>query len=241
MLVKAVLLLIFTNCRGTWAAYLLFLIYDFTFLFLFSSFEFLFTCCWALAFSQTSAFPLSALCPWFNTRHLQPAPLHISSPETFALWCSHTLMLSHPLCVLLPPHTIPCVSLVCSCTESLSQLSLYGLKLPGQVYSTVSPCAAGPGWVESAWILSQPPTQWHRWPHFTIPSPYTRTKIFPAGENGGIGHIGALLLLLTFTLQPLVLFFCNVPACFGYKLYTQAENEGMQCYQFHLGDMEICI
>lgn len=65
-----------------------------------------------------------------------------------------TLTLSNPLCVLLPPHTIPCVSLVCSCRESFSQLSLHGLKLPGQVYSAVSPCAAGPGSVESPWILS---------------------------------------------------------------------------------------
>lgn len=120
-----------------------------------------------------------------NKRHLQPALVHICSPETVALRRSHTLMLSHPLRVLPPPHTIPCVSLVCSCTESLSQLSLYGLKLPGQVYSTVSPCAAGPGRVKSSWILSQPPTHWHRWPHFTIPSPYTRTKISPAGGIWG--------------------------------------------------------
>lgn len=84
--------------------------------------------------------------------HLQCTNVH--SPQTFALWCSHTLTLSNPLWLLLPPHTIPCVRLLRSCRESLSQLSLYGLKLPGQVYSAVSPCAAGPGSVESSWILS---------------------------------------------------------------------------------------
>lgn len=84
--------------------------------------------------------------------HLQCTNVH--SPQAFALRCSHTLMLSNPMCVLLPPHTIPRVRWLCSCSESLSRLSLYGPKLPGQVYSAVSPCAAGPGSVESSWILS---------------------------------------------------------------------------------------
>lgn len=120
-------------------------------------FHYLFTST-TILFPHTSSVSLSALTPWFNTNIesrqclrvvvnicSQPHCIYVHSPETFPLQCSHTLMLSHPLCVLLPPHTIPYVSLVCSCRESLSQLSLYGLKLPGQVYSTARPCTAGPG------------------------------------------------------------------------------------------------
>lgn len=169
ILVKAILIWIFPRCGGTGAPNLLFLcksLYKFCFFPVVLNF-------YSPALARNYQYR-----PFFSPRQALFRFLHwltdmdskqllagvdicghhrcinVHRPQTFALRCSRTLSLSNPLCVLLSPHTIACVRLLRSCGESLSQLSLYGLKLPGQVYSAVSPCAAGPGSVESSWILS---------------------------------------------------------------------------------------
>lgn len=77
---------------------------------------------------------------------------------------------------------IPFVSSRCSRGGSLSQLSLDVLKLPGQVYSAVTPFAAGAGRVElnrpGSYLQAQTRTLWHRDPTSPLRCLYIYTHLF---------------------------------------------------------------
>lgn len=123
---------------------------------------------------------------------------------------------------------IPFVSLRCSRRGSLSQLSLDGLKLPGQVYSAVTPCAAGAGRAElsrpDSYLQVQPWTLRHRDP----PSPLRCLtcfidKFLAATELPTPLTLAChkCCLALYFSLH----FCCLITACFGFACCRQKQTE----------------
>lgn len=143
---------------------------------------------------------------------------------------------------------IPFVSLGCGWGGSLSQLSLDGLKLPGQVYSAVTPWAGGVGSLSPG----QPSESVTLWPPILaslLPCIHlfnSATTYFWLQQNESLlTELQTPLTLISFSdfnwLQllsnthttPVVLPFlhkCLITACVGpYSL--QAETDRMQCGQ----------
>lgn len=143
---------------------------------------------------------------------------------------------------------IPLVSLGCGRGGSLSQLSLDGLMLPGQVYSAVTPWAGGASWAghESPGLLSAgPPLDFVTlWPHLAAPPPCmhllnTATKHIPGCrgmkvDSQNFRHLWPRLPFsdfnspqpLSYTLIPLVpLYFINVWSRPVFALTCRRQNQ----------------